>query len=54
MRVKTMGEMATVLAHQLGQPLNAITNYVRGTVRRLNSGDRDSQEMFEAMDNACI
>ncbi len=54
MRVRTMGEMATALAHQLGQPLNAITNYVRGTVRRLNSGDRDSPEMFEAMDNACV
>lgn len=34
-RRSTMGEMAATLAHELNQPLQAITNYARGGIRRL-------------------
>lgn len=34
-RLSTMGEMASGLAHELNQPLTAISNYINGTVKRL-------------------
>lgn len=34
-RLGTMGEMASGLAHELNQPLTAIVNYTRGSIRRL-------------------
>ncbi|MDX1654326.1 MAG: PAS domain S-box protein, partial [Candidatus Competibacteraceae bacterium] len=34
-RLITLGEMASMLAHELNQPLAAIVNYARGTSRRL-------------------
>jgi C4-dicarboxylate-specific signal transduction histidine kinase len=37
-RVSTMGEMTAGLAHELNQPLTAITNYAKGSLRRLNAG----------------
>jgi C4-dicarboxylate-specific signal transduction histidine kinase len=36
-RLITMGEMASSLAHELNQPLTAITNYAMGTVARIKS-----------------
>ena len=39
-RVSTMGEMAAGLAHELNQPLTAITNYAKGSLRRLDAGGR--------------
>jgi two-component system sensor kinase FixL len=38
-RLTAMGEMATALAHELNQPLAAITNYLRGSQRLLEKGD---------------
>ena len=38
-RLSTMGEMATTLAHELNQPLAAIANYARGSIRRLRALD---------------
>ena len=38
-RVSTMGEMATTLAHELNQPLTAVVNYARGSIRRLRALD---------------
>jgi PAS domain S-box-containing protein len=38
-RLATMGEMATGIAHELNQPLAAIANFARGSLRRLRSGD---------------
>jgi len=35
LRLKTMGEMAASLAHELNQPLAAVTNYARGCMRRV-------------------
>ena len=34
-RLSAMGTMASTLAHELNQPLTAITNYIRGSRRRL-------------------
>ena len=53
MRVTTMGEMATALAHELGQPLNAIANFTRGCVRRLQSDSWDQDEITKVMEQAC-
>lgn len=39
-RLVTMGEMASSLAHELNQPLTAITNYASGAVARLKSAPR--------------
>ncbi len=38
-RVNTLGEMAAGLAHELNQPLAAITNFANGILRRLRSGE---------------
>jgi two-component system, LuxR family, sensor kinase FixL len=52
-RLTAMGEMASTLAHELNQPLSAITNYTKG-VRRLLEGSSDerSTAMREALDKA--
>src|SRR5450759_1488783 len=52
-RLTAMGEMASTLAHELNQPLSAISNYLKGTRRLLegNSDDR-SVTMRDAMDKA--
>lgn len=44
-RLTAMGEMASTLAHELNQPLSAITNYMKGSKRLLESGDGDSTAM---------
>jgi C4-dicarboxylate-specific signal transduction histidine kinase len=49
-RLVTVGEMATTLAHELNQPLAAITNYSMGCVRRLRSGNWQESELLEAME----
>jgi C4-dicarboxylate-specific signal transduction histidine kinase len=49
-RLVTVGEMATTLAHELNQPLAALTNYSMGCVRRLRSGNWDQAELLEAME----
>jgi two-component system sensor kinase FixL len=48
-----MGEMASTLAHELNQPLSAISNYLKGSLRLLegNSDDR-SAKMRDALDKA--
>jgi len=47
-RLSTMGEMAATLAHELNQPLSAISNYAAGCVRRLQAGPVDAEELIEA------
>lgn len=37
-RLNELGEMASTLAHELNQPLSAITNYVQGSARLLERG----------------
>jgi two-component system, LuxR family, sensor kinase FixL len=52
-RLSTMGEMASALAHELNQPLSAMTNYLRGMRRLLdNSPDERAGMMRDALDKA--
>jgi two-component system sensor kinase FixL len=41
-RLSAMGEMASALAHELNQPLSALTNYLKGSRRLL--ADRDDKQ----------
>lgn len=41
-RLNELGEMASTLAHELNQPLSAITNYVQGSARLLETVDGDN------------
>jgi two-component system, LuxR family, sensor kinase FixL len=52
-RLSAMGEMASALAHELNQPLAAISNYMKGS-RRLLAGSTDSNasKIESAMDRA--
>jgi two-component system sensor kinase FixL len=45
-----MGEMASSLAHELNQPLSAITNYVRGTKTLLTQVNPDRLRITDALD----
>ena len=49
-RLSTMGEMATGIAHELRQPLYAITNYAAGISWHLQNATADPQELTEAME----
>jgi len=51
-RLVTMGEMASTLAHELNQPLAAISNYSMGCVRRLESGEYKEADLLAAMQKA--
>ncbi len=52
-RLTAMGEMASTLAHELNQPLAAITNYLKGTHRLLEANDPASAPLIrEAVDKA--
>ncbi len=51
-RLITMGEMASTLAHELNQPLGAISNYANGCVKRMQSGDFREEELLAAMQKA--
>jgi len=49
-RLNTMGEMASGFAHELNQPLSAITNYAQGCVRRLNRGAKNPDTLRDGED----
>jgi two-component system, LuxR family, sensor kinase FixL len=52
-RLTAMGEMASTLAHELNQPLSAISNYLRGSRRLLEgSNDENSTMMRDALEKA--
>jgi two-component system sensor kinase FixL len=52
-RLSTMGQMASSLAHELNQPLAAITNYLQGSRRLLeHDSDEHSAQLREALDKA--
>lgn len=48
-RLTTLGEMASSLAHELNQPLAAITNYSEGALARLRSGKLPAAELEAAL-----
>jgi two-component system sensor kinase FixL len=52
-RLTAMGEMASTLAHELNQPLSAITNYMRGSRRLLaDRTDETSIMIREAVEKS--
>jgi len=51
-RLTTMGEMASSLAHELNQPLTAISNYNMGAVAMLRAGKGQTQELLAVMEKA--
>jgi two-component system sensor kinase FixL len=52
-RLTAMGEMASTLAHELNQPLSAISNYLKGSRRLLDNADNENASMLrDAMDKA--
>jgi len=51
-RLTTMGEMASSLAHELNQPLTAISNYNMGAVAMLRSGKASHEEILAIMAKA--
>jgi two-component system, LuxR family, sensor kinase FixL len=52
-RLSAMGEMASALAHELNQPLAAVSNYMKGSRRLLSASTDPNREKIEgAMDRA--
>lgn len=51
-RCRSMGELASALAHELNQPFAAIGNYVGGCIHRLESGRFDPGETLDALRQA--
>jgi two-component system sensor kinase FixL len=52
-RLTAMGEMASTLAHELNQPLSAISNYIEGSRRMLvDAKDESSVTLLDALDSA--
>jgi signal transduction histidine kinase len=51
-RLMTMGEMASSLAHELNQPLTAISNYSLGTVSRIKDGGASVDDVLPALEKA--
>ncbi|HUE71840.1 MAG TPA: PAS domain S-box protein [Pirellulaceae bacterium] len=49
-RLSNLGEMAAELAHEVNQPLSAISNYVRGTQRRLTAGNVSIADIEPALE----
>jgi two-component system sensor kinase FixL len=51
-RLTAMGEMASSLAHELNQPLSAITSYLRGAATLLKADQIDKARISEALDRS--
>jgi signal transduction histidine kinase len=53
-RQNIMGEMASGLAHEINQPLAAIVNYMKGCIRRLQSGPIPTPELLTVMERSAM
>ncbi len=51
-RLRSMGQMAAALAHELNQPLTASANYVRAAIRLLDGKQPNLDRVRQAMQNA--
>jgi PAS domain S-box-containing protein len=49
-RLITMGEMASSVAHELNQPLTAISNYCSGMISRIKAQQVDEKDLLWALD----
>ncbi|MFN4328377.1 MAG: PAS domain S-box protein [Limnobacter sp.] len=53
-RLITLGELASSLAHEINQPLAAISNYNMGSVNRLKSGKVTPEELLPVLEKVNI
>ncbi len=53
-RLATMGELAAKLAHELNQPLAAISGYTRASLRMMRSGQWEASELVDALEDASL
>ncbi len=53
-RLVTMGEMASTLAHELNQPLAAITSYNAGCLNKLEAGNINPAQLKEALGKLAV
>ena len=53
-RLSLMGQMASALAHELGQPLNACQSYLGGLRHRLGDELADRPELAQALDKVAV
>jgi C4-dicarboxylate-specific signal transduction histidine kinase len=51
-KLVAVGEMASMLAHQINQPLSAVVNYNKSCLRRLRSGNAEPEQLAEIMEQA--
>jgi two-component system sensor histidine kinase DctS len=51
-RLATMGEIASMLAHELNQPLAAISSYTTGAINLIEAGNIDRAMLQEALQKA--
>ncbi len=51
-RLNVVGEMTTQLAHELNQPLCAISTYCQGALRMLRSGDAQPDKLVRTLEQA--
>ncbi|UOD51450.1 PAS domain-containing sensor histidine kinase [Orrella daihaiensis] len=51
-RLTTMGEMASSLAHELNQPLTAISNYSMGAAAMVKAGQTEPEKLLPALEKA--
>ena len=49
LRRSTLDEMASVMAHELNQPLSAMVNYANGSLRRIRSDTLNPEELSDIM-----
>ncbi|UOG90900.1 MAG: ATP-binding protein [Candidatus Thiothrix sulfatifontis] len=49
MRLNTLGEMASGIAHELNQPLSAIANYIRGCELRMKSDECSMKDIADVI-----
>ncbi len=49
LRRSTLDEMASVMAHELNQPLSAMVNYANGSLRRIRSDTLGPEELSDVM-----
>ena len=53
-RLSTMGEMAAGLAHEINQPLSAITLYAQACQRFIRSPNREDGDVMEALEQISV
>ncbi|WJJ93945.1 PAS domain S-box protein [Neopusillimonas aromaticivorans] len=53
-RLSLMGQIASAMAHELGQPLNACQSYISGVRHRLGTELHDKPELLEAIDKIAL